>query len=48
MPATFGYSHVVDVSNARRTIYFSGQVAINVEGNIVGIGRFSFTNKTSI
>ena len=42
MPATFGYSHVVDVSNARRTIYVSGQVAINAEGNIVGMGDYLY------
>ncbi|MGR3778519.1 RidA family protein [Bacillus paramycoides] len=38
MPATFGYSHIVEVSNAKRTIYISGQVAINTDGHIVGIG----------
>lgn len=38
MPATFGYSHIVEVSNATRTIYISGQVAINVDGHIVGHG----------
>ncbi|MES5846422.1 MULTISPECIES: RidA family protein [unclassified Bacillus cereus group] len=37
MPPTFGYSHVVEVSNAKRTIYISGQVAINIDGQIVGI-----------
>ncbi|ADY21929.1 RidA family protein [Bacillus paranthracis] len=37
MPPTFGYSHVVEVSNAKRTIYISGQVAINTDGQIVGI-----------
>ncbi|EJQ71000.1 hypothetical protein IG7_02453 [Bacillus cereus HuA2-4] len=36
MPATFGYSHVVEVSNAKRTIYISGQVAINADSHIVG------------
>ena len=36
MPATFGYSHIVEVSNAKRTIYISGQVAINADGHIVG------------
>ncbi len=45
MPATFGYSHVVDVSNARRTIYVSGQVAINAEGNIVGMGDLALQTK---
>lgn len=44
MPATFGYSHVVDVSNAR-TIYISGQVAINTEGNIVGVGDLASQTK---
>ncbi|MBJ7996061.1 RidA family protein [Bacillus mycoides] len=37
MPATFGYSHIVEVNNAKRTIYISGQVAINTDGQIVGI-----------
>lgn len=37
MPPTFGYSHVVEVTNAKRTIYISGQVAINTDGQIVGI-----------
>ncbi|MED1788838.1 RidA family protein [Brevibacillus laterosporus] len=44
MPATFGYSHVVDVSNPR-TIYISGQVAINTEGNIVGVGDLASQTK---
>ncbi len=38
MPSTFGYSHVVEVSSAKRTIYISGQVAINTDGQIVGVG----------
>lgn len=38
MPATYGYSHIVEVNNAKRTIYISGQVAINSDGHIVGIG----------
>ncbi|MET7016712.1 RidA family protein [Bacillus mycoides] len=29
---------MVEVSNAKRTIYISGQVAINVDGHIVGNG----------
>lgn len=37
MPPTFGYSHVAEASNAKRTIYISGQVAINTDGQIVGI-----------
>ncbi|MGH0429780.1 RidA family protein [Bacillus hominis] len=39
LPATFGYSHVVEVSNAKRTIYISGQVALNTDGHIVGLGN---------
>lgn len=38
MPAPFGYSHIVEVNNAKRIIYISGQVAINADGHIVGIG----------
>lgn len=38
LPATLGYSHVVEVSNAKRTIYISGQVAINADGHIIGNG----------
>ncbi|MGG5791528.1 RidA family protein [Bacillus nitratireducens] len=37
MPATFGYSHIVEVNNAKRTIYISGQVALNTDSQIVGI-----------
>ncbi|MFE5390468.1 RidA family protein [Bacillus thuringiensis] len=41
MPPTFGYSHVVEVSNAKRKIYISGQVAINTDGQIVGIDNLA-------
>ena len=39
MHAPRGYSHVVDVP-AGRTIYLSGQVAFDAEGNVVGKGDF--------
>ena len=45
MPPTFGYSHVVEVSNAKRTIYISGQVAINTDGQIVGINDLATQHK---
>ena len=32
-----GYSHVVE-SAARRTAYISGQIALDAEGNVVGVG----------
>ncbi len=48
MPPTFGYSHVVEVSNAKRTIYISGQVAINTDGQIVGVGDIPIQSATSI
>ena len=34
-----GYSHVVSVSGGR-TVYVSGQIALDAEGNIVGPGDF--------
>lgn len=37
MPPTFGYTHVVEARSAR-TIYVSGQVALNKEGQVVGAG----------
>ncbi|WP_406879091.1 RidA family protein [Bacillus cereus] len=46
MPPTFGYSHVVEVSNAKRTIYISGQVAINTDGQIVGINDLATPTQT--
>ncbi|MED0960576.1 RidA family protein [Bacillus paramycoides] len=45
MPATFGYSHIVEVNNAKRTIYISGQVAINTDGHIVGIGDLAIQTR---
>ena len=36
--ATNFWIFTVEVSNAKRTIYISGQVAINTDGQIVGIG----------
>lgn len=44
MPPNFGYSHVVEVRNAR-TIYVSGQVAMNKEGHIVGAGDLAAQTK---
>ncbi|WP_025688707.1 RidA family protein [Paenibacillus zanthoxyli] len=40
LPPTFGYSHVVEVRNAR-TIYISGQVALDKSGQLVGAGDMS-------
>ena len=37
MPPTFGYTHVVEARSAR-TIYVSGQVPVNKEGQVVGVG----------
>jgi reactive intermediate/imine deaminase len=37
MPQPFGYTHVVE-TRAGRTIYISGQVAIDVAGNVIGLG----------
>lgn len=44
LPATFGYTHVVDVRNSR-TIYVSGQIALNKEGNVVGVGDLALQTK---
>ncbi|KEO81194.1 RidA family protein [Tumebacillus flagellatus] len=44
MPPTFGYTHVVEVRNAR-TIYVSGQVALNQEGELVGAGDLAAQTK---
>ena len=35
-----GYSHVVEI-NSGRTIYISGQVALDSSGNVVGKGDFA-------
>ncbi|WP_410513076.1 RidA family protein [Paenibacillus sp. BR2-3] len=37
MPPTFGYTNVVE-SRSARTIYISGQVPLNKEGQLVGTG----------
>ncbi|REE67339.1 reactive intermediate/imine deaminase [Paenibacillus taihuensis] len=37
MPPANGYTHVVEVRNGR-TIYVSGQIAINQNGEVVGLG----------
>ncbi|GHO88301.1 RidA family protein [Dictyobacter formicarum] len=39
LPGTAGYSHVVEVTGGR-TIFISGQVAINPSGEIVGRNDF--------
>jgi reactive intermediate/imine deaminase len=44
MPPTFGYTHVVEVRNAR-TIYISGQIAMNKEGQVVGSGDLAAQTK---
>jgi reactive intermediate/imine deaminase len=36
MPQPFGYTHVVETRGGR-TIYISGQVALDVAGNLVGV-----------
>ncbi|WP_110515092.1 RidA family protein [Herpetosiphon llansteffanensis] len=36
MPAANGYSHVAEVRGGR-TIYLAGQVALNVQGEVVGL-----------
>ena len=38
--ASAGYSHVVEV-RGRRTLYISGQVALDSSGNLVGAGDFT-------
>ncbi|WP_139490659.1 RidA family protein [Brevibacillus dissolubilis] len=44
MPPTFGYTHVVEVRNAR-TIYVSGQIALNKDGQVVGAGDLAVQTK---
>ena len=39
LPKPFGYSHVVDAGKGR-TIYISGQIALDRSGNVVGSGDF--------
>ncbi len=36
LSAPTGYTHVVEVSGATRTIYISGQIALDASGNLVG------------
>jgi reactive intermediate/imine deaminase len=36
LPQPFGYSHVVE-TRAGRTVYVSGQVALDAAGNVVGV-----------
>lgn len=40
MPRPFGYSQVVEV-RASRTVYLAGQVPLDTENNVVGVGDFS-------
>lgn len=35
----------MEVSNAKRTIYISGQVAINTDGQIVGVGDIAIQTR---
>lgn len=44
MPAPFGYTNVVEVRNGRM-IYISGQVALNPDGQVVGIGDLATQTK---
>ncbi|KQL46008.1 enamine deaminase RidA [Brevibacillus choshinensis] len=44
MPKSFGYSHVVEAIGGR-TIYISGQVPLNKEGQIVGEGDLAAQTK---
>lgn len=36
-----GYTHVVDVPAGARTLYLSGQIALDAKGNLVGAGDFA-------
>lgn len=44
MPKTNGYSHVVEVRNGRM-IFVSGQVSLNKEGQVVGVGDIAVQTK---
>ena len=33
-----GYTHIVEVNGAARTVYISGQIALDRDGNVVGAG----------
>ena len=39
MPKSFGYSHIV-IAEKGRTVYLSGQIALDREGKVVGRGDF--------
>lgn len=40
MPRPYGYSQVVEVSGASRTVYIAGQVPLDSANNVVGEGNF--------
>ncbi|WP_019913875.1 RidA family protein [Paenibacillus sp. HW567] len=44
LPASSGYTSVVEVRNAR-TIYISGQIAMNKDGQVVGAGDLAVQTK---
>ncbi|WP_026696167.1 RidA family protein [Peribacillus kribbensis] len=44
MPGTFGYSNIAEVKNGR-TLYISGQVALDPNGNIVGEGNLALQTR---
>lgn len=44
LPESSGYTSVVEVRNAR-TIYISGQIALNKEGQVVGAGDLASQTK---
>jgi reactive intermediate/imine deaminase len=44
MPAPFGYTNVIEVRNGRM-IYISGQVALDQDGQLVGIGDLAAQTK---
>lgn len=41
LPKPNGYTHVVEVPSAARTLYLSGQIALDAKGNLVGAGDFA-------
>jgi reactive intermediate/imine deaminase len=44
LPVPYGYTHVVEARNGRM-IYISGQVALNRDGQVVGIGDLAAQTK---
>jgi enamine deaminase RidA (YjgF/YER057c/UK114 family) len=40
MPQPYGYSQVVEVRGASRTVYIAGQVPLDTANNVVGEGDF--------